>query len=231
MSFAAISAPSDFTLLAIYSFMHTHASQLINRIFWALSRGTPQSQLSTRQPLEYLDSPIQRSVVDGKTQSEVGIAITEGFAGNNQQIIADRFGNELTGGSPRGFGKHVEGPARLGQLVTRFEGLVKPIALAMIVGDVRGIVEVQGGDTGVLNHARSADEGELLQLSHFFNDRAGSVSVAEPPTGHAVRLAEAVKDEHVVVELGGAAKSAVVTISTVNLVTQEQDAALFGKEC
>src|SRR5229473_4879752 len=100
----------------------------------------------------------------------------------------------------------------------------------MVVGDVRRVIEIPGDNAGVLDYAGSADKSKLLKLSHFLNDGAGSVGITQPPASHAIGLAEAVEDQDILVELGRAAKVAVVAIGAVNLVAQEQDAALLGQE-
>ena len=59
--------------------------------------------------------------------------------------------------------------------------------------------------------------------------RRGPWAEAEPPAGHAVGLAEAVEDQHVLVELGGAGERLVVAEAAIDLVAEQQDAAFAGQ--
>ena len=59
--------------------------------------------------------------------------------------------------------------------------------------------------------------------------RARAVGEAEPPAGHAVRLAEAVDDQHVLVELRRAGERLVVAERAVDLVADQQHVALAGQ--
>src|SRR5205814_805074 len=153
-----------------------------------------------------------------------------GFPGNDQQLVVDRFGDEFAARARGRVWEHVEGAARLGDFVARFQRFVKAIAFAAVIGDMGRKIIVPGDQAGVLHYAGGANVGELLKLGHFFNNGSRTVGVGEPPAGHAVGLAEAVEDQDIVIELGGAAKTTVIAVGAVNLVAQEQDAALLGQK-
>src|SRR5262249_37598252 len=110
------------------------------------------------------------------------------------------------------------------------QSLVDTIALAVIVGDMVGDVVIPGGDPSVLHHARSTDETELLQLDHLLDESRRSVAVAEAPARHPVRLAEAVEDEYVLVELRRTVELAIVAEGLVDLIAQEQHVAGAGQQ-
>jgi hypothetical protein len=90
------------------------------------------------------------------------IAFAEDVSRNEQQIIADRFGDKFAAAAVRRFGKSVKRPLRTNQLETILQALVDAIAFLAIVGDDGGPILIPGGDAGVLHHARRTHEGELL---------------------------------------------------------------------
>ncbi len=90
----------------------------------------------------------------------------------------------------------------------------------LVVGDDGRNVVVPGDGAGELYDAGGADVGELLQLDHLVDEPARAVREAEPPTGHAIRLAEAVEDDGVLVVLGGTAERAVVAKRAVDLIAE-----------
>ena len=91
----------------------------------------------------------------------------------------------------------------------------------MEVGDDAGNILVPGNDARVLHHAWGADEAELLKFDHLVDQPPGPVAKSEPPTGHAVGLAETVKDDYFLVELGRAAKRLIVAEDAVDLVAEQ----------
>src|SRR5205807_6461077 len=77
----------------------------------------------------------------------------------------------------------VEGTLRLHQFVAALQPFVDAVALAAVVGDDAVHVVVPGGDAGMLDDARGADEGELLELDHLLDKAARAVGEAEAPAG------------------------------------------------
>src|SRR5712692_2851544 len=119
---------------------------------------------------------------------------TESAPWDGQQIVADRLGDEIGPRSPGSFGKQIKRACRFHQLEAVFQSLIKSIALALIIGNEAGVVEIPGNNPGLLHHAGSADKGELLELGHFLDDLPRAVGVSEPPSRHAVCFAETVED-------------------------------------
>src|SRR5262249_43634903 len=60
---------------------------------------------------------------------------------------------------------------------------------------------------------------------------ARPVAIAEPPTRHGVRLAEAVQHKDIVVELRRAAERLIVTEDAIDLIADEQYAPVGGQTC
>src|SRR5437899_6420094 len=76
----------------------------------------PRPSGTTRQAIENLDAAVDCPASGRVTESEVGIHSAEYVAGNDEELVADRLGHELGGGSPGCPGEHVEGTARPFQL-------------------------------------------------------------------------------------------------------------------
>ena len=157
------------------------------------------------------------------------VAAAEDVAGDDQQVAADRLGDELGRGAPGGPGEGVEGAFGRGELEVVGQGLDDHVALAAVGVDLGREVLVERDDPGVLDDARGADEAELLELGHLLDQPARAVGEAEPPAGHAVGLAEAVDDQHLVVPGGGGGERVVVAEGAIDLVADQQDAPLAAE--
>ena len=159
----------------------------------------------------------------------MGVAAAEDVAGDDQEVAPDRLGDELGGRPPGGAGEGVEGPFGAGQVEEAGEGGDDGVALAAVGVGLRGEVLVEGDDAGVLDHARGADEAELLELGHLLDQPGRAVGEAEPPAGHPVRLAEAVDDQDVLVPGRRGGERAVVAEGAIDLVADQQDAPLLAE--
>src|SRR5207249_1431935 len=53
-----------------------------------------------RQPVEDLDAAVEGAVVRGVADAEVRVAAAEDAAGDDQQVVADRLGDELAAAAP-----------------------------------------------------------------------------------------------------------------------------------
>src|SRR5947209_17666648 len=182
---------------------------------------------SPRQPLENLDAALQRAIAGGVADAEVRVARAERAAGDDEQVVADRLADELGAAAPGRLREEIKRAARPRQFVAAGERRHHAVALALVVGDDRADIVIQRDRAGDLHHTWSTHVGELLQLGHLVDEAARAVAEAEPPAGHAVRLAEAVEDDRILVVLGWAAEGAVVAKGAVDLVAQEQDVALL----
>src|SRR5262245_54754473 len=179
---------------------------------------------------ENLDAALERRVARGITDAEVSVLAAESAARNDQQVIADRLGDEVAARAPGRLREQIERPAGLLKLIQTLETVAQQIALVLVCLHEWRDVAVPGRHAGVLHDARGADIRALLELDHLFDEPARSVAEAEPPTGHAVGLAEAVDNEYVLVELGGAGKRLVIDESAINLIANQQHATLAGKQ-
>ena len=63
------------------------------------------------EAIQNVDAPFNSLVGSGVANAKVRVLVTENVAGDNQQIIADGFGDKGASRSPRRFGEHVEGAA------------------------------------------------------------------------------------------------------------------------
>ena len=152
------------------------------------------------------------------------------IAGNDQQVVTNGLGHEVAARPPRSFREDVERSSRLYNFKVILQAFVKPVAFLPIGRGKRAGIDFQRRDPGVLDHAGSADKAELLKLDHLLDKQLRAVRVSQAPAGHAVGLAEAVKDDHLLVELGRAVARGVVAEGTVNFVTQEQDVTLVRQQ-
>ena len=60
---------------------------------------------SACQPAEDVQPAAEGRVVDGVGDAEVGVAHREDVAGNDQEVVLDRLGDELGAGAPGARGK------------------------------------------------------------------------------------------------------------------------------
>ena len=68
-------------------------------------RAEALDRLAGAAPLQDVEPARQGRVIDGVRDPEVGIAAAEDVAGDDQEVAADRLGDELGGGAPGGAGK------------------------------------------------------------------------------------------------------------------------------
>src|SRR2546427_10045927 len=122
-----------------------------------------------REAIQNIDSALNGLVGGRVANAKMPVLIAEDVAGDNQQIVADGFGDKLACGTPRGFGEYVESAAGIRYLKSVLEAGIHKIALPTIgVGEL-GSVAIQGSDACILNNARSANERELLEFDHLFD--------------------------------------------------------------
>src|SRR5262249_2012068 len=101
--------------------------------------------------------------------TEVRIPFAESYPGDDQQVATDPLAHEVARRAPGGLGEDVKRSARPRKLEATRKPLANEIALSPIVLDGGGHIVLQRCQTGVLHDARSANEGELLEFSHFLN--------------------------------------------------------------
>ena len=87
-------------------------------------------------------------------------------------------------------------------------------------------VDVQRRQRRPLQRLRRTDERVLLQHRDLVDDRRRAVHEAQPPAGHAVRLAEAVDHDRLVVPPRRARERRVVAELAVDFVADQRDVAL-----
>src|SRR5437870_3362607 len=158
------------------------------------------------------------------------VLIAEDVAGDNQQIVADGFGDKLACRTPRRFGEYVESAAGTHDLKSVLEAGIHKIALPTVGGGELRSVAIQGSNACILNNARGADERELLELDHLFDNALRPVDIAQSPARHAIRLAEAVEDNDLLIELRGTVVGGVITESAVDLVAEQKDVAFARQQ-
>lgn len=120
----------------------------------------------------------------GEGHAEVGIVGTEHGAGDDEEIIADGFGNEFSACAPGSFEEEVEGSFAAGDCVAVFEKADEEVAFAAIVPAVVLEIEFPCSDTGPLHGVWRANEGELLEFQHLLNEAGGAVHEPKPQSGH-----------------------------------------------
>src|SRR5262249_12916376 len=77
---------------------------------------------------QQLDAALERGVAGGRTETEVRVGSAKRLPGNEQQVVADRLGDEGGAVAPRHARKQVERPARPIQLVVVLQTVAEPIA-------------------------------------------------------------------------------------------------------
>src|SRR5262249_27249651 len=143
----------------------------------------------SREFAQNLNPALERLVGGRVGDAQVCVALAEHAAWDYEQVVFDRFGDELRSGAPGRTREQVERAAGGRELVIVLEARDEQIALALVVLDDARHVEIHCGNTRVLHHARRADERELLELRHLLNQPLRAVRPPQAPTGHAVRLA------------------------------------------
>src|SRR5262245_37319121 len=93
-----------------------------------------------RQPVEDLDAAVEGAVVRGVADAEVRVAGAEDSPRDNEQVVADRLGDELRPGPPGRLREQVKRPAGVREFESVLQARHEPAALAAIVGDVAGHV-------------------------------------------------------------------------------------------
>src|SRR5262249_2307918 len=124
---------------------------------------------SSRQAVQDVQAPVDGLVVGRVAKTEMAVSAAERVPGDNYQVIVESLGHEFAGRAPRGLRKRIEGAFRLDYFEAVFQSLVEPVAFAVVVGDNGGHVIIPGDYARVLDHARGADEAELLKLDHLFH--------------------------------------------------------------
>src|SRR5262249_36888432 len=132
---------------------------------WVLTH-SPLTTHHSRQPPQDLDAALQGFIAGGVADAEMSVGAAEGRAGDEQEIVADGFGDEVAAAASRRLGEEIERPARLDEVVDAAQAIAQVVALAAIVGDEPGdgVIARAGGQRAVLHHAGSADERKLLEL-------------------------------------------------------------------
>src|SRR5437773_1986125 len=101
----------------------------------AYSRNASSGGTASRQLAQNLKAALECAVVDGVRDAEMGIASREHVAGNDQNIMLDRLGDELAAGAPGCLGEGVESPFGTRQLEIIDERFDHHVALAAISVD------------------------------------------------------------------------------------------------
>ena len=102
----------------------------------AALRATAKCTLPPRQPVQDLDAAVERAVVGGVADAEVGVAAAEDVAGDDEQVVADRLGDELGAGAPRGASGRGRTPRPASASSKRsLQARDDAVALAAVVGD------------------------------------------------------------------------------------------------
>src|SRR5262245_56018913 len=137
---------------------------------------------------------------------------------NYQHAVPNRLGDELRPRPPGSLREEIERPPGQLELERPAKAFCQQVALPLVVRDERGRIVVQGRKPAPLYDARGADERELLKFGDLLNQPPGAVRPAEPPAGHAIGLAEALDDQHVLVVTGWRIGRSLVVKCPVNLV-------------
>ena len=161
----------------------------------------------------------------------MGVLSTEYGARDNEEVIADGFGDEFRARAPRGFEEQVEGAFATCDLVVIFQETGQEVSFAAVVVAVVFQIEFPCGDAGPLDGVGSADERELLKLQHLLDEAGGSVHEAEPQSGHGVRFAESINDYGLWVPCDWGDEILVVAEGAVDFVADESDVVFVGKFC
>src|SRR5262249_27363803 len=80
-----------------------------------LLRVSLQHRSPTCNAIKDFNAPIQILVRGSIADAEMTVAPTEDIAGNNKQVVADRFFHEMGTSSPRCLGKDIKRSARFNQ--------------------------------------------------------------------------------------------------------------------
>ena len=102
-----------------------------------MNNGEPLGSTFPGHLAEHVEAALQGLVVGGVGDAEVGVAAAEDVAGDDQQVAADRLGDELGGGAPGGAGEGVEGPLGKGEVEALGERGDDRVALAAVGVDLR----------------------------------------------------------------------------------------------
>jgi len=174
-----------------------------------------------RQLAQDVDPPFDERIVGRIRQTEVGIALAEDAAGNNQQPVVNGLGHELRRHAPRSLWKGVERASGLNQFQHVREPLVDQVAFLPVLVHVPRDVDIHRDGPGPLDRLRSTHERVLLQLDHRIDHRRRTMHEAEPPAGHGVALGKAVDHNRLIVELGRREEGLVITEGPIDFVRQQ----------
>src|ERR1017187_4606760 len=105
------------------------------------------ARMTHGKPLQDLDAALQRPVIDGVAEAEMGVAPAERVAGNDEKVVANRLGNELVARAPGRLDEKIERAAGPDELVAVLQGSYKPIALLLVIGDVGSDVAIDRKST------------------------------------------------------------------------------------
>src|SRR5262249_19541698 len=121
------------------------------------------------QAVQDFDSLREFAVIGRVTQAKMRVTGAKDASGNAQEPIPGGFFNKCRAGSSRTLGEKIKRTAGLDHLKPVLESLMDQVTLSPVAGHDIGHVIIECGNAGVLNHARSADEAELLQLNHLLD--------------------------------------------------------------
>ena len=160
------------------------------------------------------------------------VPLAEDIARDNEQFVFDRAGNELRArpAAVGHFGKYVERASRWRDFVPgTFQPSDDQVPTLTILVHLRCHVGVERRDRTPLQRMRRANERVLLQHRDLVDHRRRSVHPAQSPAGHAVRFAEPVDDDRLIVPIGRAHQRRVVAELAIDLVRQQGNIVVSGQ--
>ncbi len=178
-----------------------------------------------------LDALIQLGVGGGVADAEMGVAVGEDIAGDDEDVFVDGAFDEVGAGDFAGdFGEDIEGAAGWVDFEKIGEAADDAVAFFAVGVDVGLHVDAAGegrAECSVLHHRGGADEGVLLELGHLVENGFGAGGVAETPAGHAVCFRITLEQDALAGEERGDGDVGLVGERVVDFVGDHEEVVLF----